>query len=84
LKAELTAACSEMSTSQLSRHNTILKVSKQRAGNCVNVFQLKPLTKLREKRRVNKLYLEADEDNFKVGRRRTQARIRVAILLKMT
>ena len=77
LKAELAAACGEMSyenaTSQLSRYNPTLKVSKQTAGKSVIVFQPKPLTELREKRRVNKLYLEADEDHLKVGRRRAQA-----------
>ena len=79
MKAELAAACGEMSyeqaTSQLSRYNPALKVSKQTASNCVKAFQAKPLAEPSEKRRVDELYLEADEDHLKVGGRRAQARL---------
>ena len=79
LKAELAAACGEMSyekaTRQLSRYNPALKVSKQTAGNCVKAFQAKPLAEPSEKRQVDKLYLEADEDHLKVGGRSAQARL---------
>ena len=68
--AELAAACGEMSyeqdTSQLSRCNPALKVSKQTASNCVKAFQAKPLAEPIKKRRVDKLFLEADEDHLKV------------------
>lgn len=79
MKAELVATCGEMSyekaTRQLSRNNPALKVSKQTASNYVKDFQTKPLSEPEEKRRVDKLYIEADEDHLKVKGRRAQARL---------
>jgi len=79
MKAELTATCGEMSyekaTRQLSRYNPALKVSRQTASNYVKDFKTKPLTEPEEKRRVDKLYLEADEDHLKVKGRSAQARL---------
>lgn len=79
VKSELVAACGEASyeqaTRQLSRYNPALKVSKQTASNCVKAFQAKPLAPPAEKRRVDKLYIEADEDHLKVRGSRAQARL---------
>lgn len=79
MKAELAAACGEMSyekaTNQLSLYNPVLKVSRQTAGNCVKAFQAKPLAEPLEKRRVDRLYIEADEDHVKIDGRRAQARL---------
>lgn len=79
MKAELVAACGEASyeqaTRQLSRYNPALKVSRQTASNSVKAFQAKPLVPPAEKRRVDNLYIEADEDHLKVRGRRAQARL---------
>ena len=79
MKAELAAACGEMSyekaTNQLSLYNPVLKVSRQTAGNCVKAFQVKSLVEPLEKRRVDRLYIEADEDHVKIDGRRAQARL---------
>lgn len=80
LKAELSEACSGMSyekaTIQVSRYNPELKVSKQTVSNCVKAFKAKQLTEPKEKRRVQELYIEADEDHLKVrGKRGAQARL---------
>jgi len=79
MKAELAAACGEASyeqaTRQLSRYNPALKVSRQTASNCVKAFKAKPLAPPAEKRRVDKLYIEADEDHLKVRGNRAQARL---------
>ncbi|MTI96959.1 MAG: ISLre2 family transposase, partial [Firmicutes bacterium] len=80
LKAVLSEACSgisyEKATLQVSRYNPELKVSKQTVSNCVKAFKAKPLTEPKEKRRVQELYIEADEDHLKVrGKRGAQARL---------
>ena len=80
LKAELSEACSGMSyekaTLQISRYNPELKVSRQTVGNCVKTFKAKPLSEPKEKRRVQELYIEADEDHVKVrDKRGAQARL---------
>lgn len=79
MKAELAATCGEMSyekaTGQLSRYNPALKVSRQTASNCVKSFQTKPPVEPLEKRHVDRLYIEADEDHVKIGKRRAQARL---------
>ena len=79
MKAELTAACGESSyeqaTHQLGRYNPALKVSRQTASNCVKAFRASPCVPLKDKRRVDTLYIEADEDHLKVKRHRAQARL---------
>ena len=79
LKAELTAACSDLSyekaTDQLSLHNPALKLSKQTAGNYVKAFQAVPKAPPKKKRHVERLYIEADEDHVKLGSRRGQVRL---------
>ena len=79
MKAELTAVCSDLSyeraTDQLSRHNPALKVSKQTASNYVRAFQATPKPPPKEKRHVERLYVEADEDHVKLGSRRGQVRL---------
>mgnify|MGYP000847444716 FL=1 len=45
-------------------------------GNCVKTFKAKPLSEPKEKRRVQELYIEADEDHVKVrDKRGAQARL---------
>ena len=80
LKAELSETCSgvsyEKATLHISRYNTALKVSRQTVSNCVKSFKAKPPTQLKEKRRVQELYIEADEDHLKIrGKRGAQARL---------
>ena len=68
VKAELaesvTQTSYEKATQQLSHYNPERKVSKQTAGSCVKAFQTKPLQKPEQKRRVEALYIEADEDHL--------------------
>ena len=80
LKADLTEACVAMSyegaTLQVSRHNAVLKVSKQTVATCVKEFKAKKAVAPPTKRRVPVLYIEADEDHLKVrGRKCAQARL---------
>lgn len=80
LKAALTEACAAMSyeesTLQISRHNPLLKVSRQTVARCVREFKAKGAAPAPVKRRVSVLYVEADEDHVKVrGRRGAQARL---------
>ena len=79
LKAELVAACGEMSyekaTDHLSRFNQALKFSRQTACNCVKEFEPKPREMPATKRTVDELYVEADEDHLKVNGRSAQARL---------
>lgn len=80
LKAQLTEATSEGSyeaaTVQVSRNNAEMKVSKQTAANCVKVFKAKEPCGTAQKRRVERLFIEADEDHVKVrGRNGAQARL---------
>lgn len=80
LKAELIEASSGMSyqeaTSQVSHHNTELKVSKQTVSRGVKEFKAKQMLEVLKKRSVPVLYIEADEDHLKIkGRRGAQARL---------
>ena len=80
LKAQLTEVASEVSyeaaTVQVSRDNAEIKVSKQTAANCVKEFEAKEPSGTAKKRRVEKLFVEADEDHVKVrGRNGAQARL---------
>ena len=80
VKAELaenvTQTSYERATQQLSRYNPALKVSKQTAGACVKAFQKKPLQTPEQKRQVEALYIEADEDHLAVkGKKGAQARL---------
>ena len=80
VKAELaenvTQVSYEKAVQQLSRYNPELRVSKQTAGACVKAFQTKPLQPPGQKRRVEVLYIEADEDHLRVrGKKGSQARL---------
>lgn len=80
VKAELaekvTQTSYEKATEQLSCYKAGQKVSKQTAGACVKVFQTKPMEKPSGKRRVEALYIEADEDHLSVrGKKGVQARL---------
>lgn len=79
LKADLVEAATELSyeesSLQLSRHNAVLKVSKQTVANCVGRFKAKAPEQLKEKRRVTELYIEADEVHLKIRGKRVQAQL---------
>lgn len=76
LAEKVTQASYEKATQQLSRYNPERKVSKQTAGACVKAFQTKPLQMPEQKRRVEALYIEADEDHLTVrGKKGAQARL---------
>lgn len=80
LKAQLTEAASEVSyeaaTVQVSRNNAETKVSKQTAANCIKAFKAKAPCGTAQKRCVERLFIEADEDHVKVrGRNGAQARL---------
>ncbi len=79
LKAELAEASSvgsyEAATVQVSRNNVETKVSKQTVANCVKEFKAKPC-EAEQKRCVEALFIEADEDHIKIrGRNGAQARL---------
>lgn len=80
VKAELAEGTSQVSyekaTEQVSRYNPELKVSKQTAAACVKEFKAKALPPPEKKRRVEALYIEADEDHLTVrGKKGAQARL---------
>jgi hypothetical protein len=80
LKAELAEASANGSyaraTEQISRHNSSLKLSKQTVSTCVKQFKAKDTASLEQKRKVDALYLEADEDHISVkGKKGAQARL---------
>lgn len=80
LKAELAEASAqgsyERATEQISRYNSALKVSKQTVATCVKEFKAKEIKPPPQKRKVEALYLEADEDHLKVrDKRGAQARL---------
>jgi hypothetical protein len=80
LRAELSEACTTMSyegaTLQASRHNAELKVSRQTVACCVKEFKAKAAPLPKEKRRVDVLYVEADEDHVNIrGAKDTEARL---------
>lgn len=70
LKAELIDASAAISyegaTAEISRYNQELKISKQTVATCVKAFQLRKDFAPLEKRKVETLYIEADEDHVKV------------------
>lgn len=79
LKAQLAEASSETSyekaTAQVGRNNTEMKLSRQTAANCVKEFTAKKPGEA-EKRCVEALFIEADEDHIKIrGRNGAQARL---------
>jgi hypothetical protein len=66
----------ETATKQVSRYNPELKVSKQTAATCVKEFKAKELQPPQQKRKVEALYIEADEDHLTVrGKKGAQARL---------
>lgn len=80
LKAQLAEAASEVSYEtaavQVSRNNAATKVSKQTAANCVKDFEAQEPGGTAKKRRVERIFIEADEDHVKVrGRNGAQARL---------
>ena len=80
LKAQPTEAASEVSheaaTVQVGRNSVEMKVSKQTAVNCVKEFKAKKPCGVAQKRCLERLFIEADEDHVKVrGRNGVQARL---------
>ncbi|MEW5921396.1 MAG: UPF0236 family transposase-like protein [Bacillota bacterium] len=56
----------EKATGQVSRYNKEIKVSKQTAANTVKDFQAKAMQSPSAKRKVDTLYIEADEDHINI------------------
>lgn len=80
LKSELAEAATKMSyekaTEELSRFNDDLKLSKQTAANIVQEFKQKPLPAPKTKKKVSRLYIEADEDHLTIrNQKRAQTRL---------
>lgn len=66
----------ETTTKHMSRYNQETRVSKQTVANCIKEFKSRQAPKPAQKRRVEELYIEADEDHVKVkGRKGAQARL---------
>jgi len=70
LKAELVDASAVMSyenaTVELSRFNSVLKLSRQTVSSCIKGFSIKEAPEPEKKRKISVLYIEADEDHIKI------------------
>ncbi len=66
----------ETTTRHMSRGNPETKVSKQTVANCIKEFKSRQSAEPEQKRMVEELYIEADEDHVKVkGKKGAQARL---------
>ena len=83
LKAELVDSSAVMSyeqaTRELSRYNDELKVSKQTVCTSIKSFQMQA-EPAEEKRKVATLYIEADEDHFKLRGRKKKSLAKLAYI----